>query len=457
MSQLRKDQVTARSTTGAIIWTAVACLFILAMAFLLLRLYMLISLDTDEGDVEAAAVLERADDAVNSVQLILSFLEGASVLVAVAIGGAAIYGFRQTQELRKEFDDNWALLEARREEMNTSLAEMKSYKPQLDDLSHLIDTLDTTRQKLEQTINDVAFLLQADQEFRLRNYPEAYEFSKQALEHDRDNLLALYITGWMETHHIPGKQDDGIKKLEQAVSRATHLGLKWPSARAAYGVGLRRKGMSMRKHDAKLAHQLLLQAEGELKGALGVSPELVDFNRESYWGTVGGILRDLEQYPSAIRAYENALTVTSGSSYPQGNLAALLLNAAYHEQDATKRKQAEQAALDAFKLTDEFARAELAQAPNDFFLLMDIAMANSVLIRNDAKYKKLAKDFFDRAVQKRVSEELLGVSLRGWQFLINSCPEGNQWDEVRQELEARLKDIQAHLSTRQVADNAIHS
>jgi len=152
-------------------------------------------------------------------------------------------------------------------------------------------------------------------------------------------------------------------------------------------------------------------------------------------------MRDLGRMEDAIKAYEEALRVTAGSSYPQGNLAALLLHRASHLENPEFREEIEEDALDAFQLTEQFAYAELAQRPSDFFLLMDIAMAATILSCRDAKYKFTARQFFERAMNKRASEELLNVNMRGWQFLLANCPKGSRWGEVRGELQASINDL----------------
>ncbi|PJF38171.1 MAG: hypothetical protein CUN55_18365, partial [Phototrophicales bacterium] len=63
-------------------------------------------------DERADVILERANDAVNSAELILSFLEGASVVITVAIAAATIFGLSNINELRNEFNETKKRLEA---------------------------------------------------------------------------------------------------------------------------------------------------------------------------------------------------------------------------------------------------------------------------------------------------------------------------------------------------------
>ncbi|NDJ85580.1 MAG: hypothetical protein GYB66_06820, partial [Chloroflexi bacterium] len=379
-------------------------------------------------------VLNRAEDSVTSSELILSFLEGASVLIAVALGSAAIYGFRQTREVRRELDEQ--LKELRDE-----------YRSQLDQVSGMLGNVELTRQNLLQAIHDVSILLLTDQEFRLNNYQEAYNFAEGVLEHDPSNLSALYIAGWMEANYLRGDEmlKKGIRHLEHAMQRATALGLDWPNVQAAYGVALRHLGMSLKERDDDGYKQLLFRAEGELRAALGKNPVLLGLNRESYWGALGGILRDTGRLDEAIQTYRDALKMTPGSSYPQGNLANLMLRK-LSQVPAEERAALEAETLDAFRLTVQFAESELAEGPGNFYLLMDIAMAKTILLHTDSSQACIddARMYFERGLALASSFQL-EVSARGWQFLFDSCPQ--DWEVVQRELRDRLQAMENYLES----------
>lgn len=406
---------------------------------------------TDEV-VDAAAILERAEDSVNSVDLLLSFLEGASVLIAVALGAAAFYGIRQSNQLRTELIDEYNLLrdqirreqlaerkkvEERLEELQHQREEMErfrdlviNYEPQfrtLDSMIELRTELHNKSNDLRQTIDNVSKLLQADQEFRVRNHREAHRFITDVLQHDPDNPLALYMAGWVETHYIGGEEDRGLVRLQQLLELDPH----WPSANAAYGVALRRKAMRATPID----RDMLEEAQGYIRIALGRNRRLVDYNQESFWGPLGGLLRDMGDIDGAIEAYRSALRVTPGSSYPQGNLATLLL------QKAQQDNNREQEALEAFRHTIELANGELASRPNDYFLLMDLAQAYSVLGRVNRVNFGYAEENLQRALNLVDSVDLLTVSKRGWYNLEEFAPRRMEWNEFRQAGVAAIEAI----------------
>ncbi len=406
-----------------------------------------------EEVVNAAVILERAQDATDSVNLLLSFLEGASVLIAVGLGAAAFYGIRQSNQLRTELIDEYNIMRDQiaqqqaddRQKLEDKLAELEEqraelekifdlimeYEPKLrmlESLQELRQELNNTSDDLKQTIDNVSMLLQADQEFRLRNHREAYRFIRKVLEHDPDNPLALYMAGWLETHFISGEEEQGIRHLEELLRIAPN----WPSANAVYGVALRRKGM----RSTSIDEDTLRKAEGYLLIALGENPRLVDYNQESYWGPLGGLRRDMGRLDEAIEAYRNALRVTPGSSYPQGNLATLLLQKA--QQDHNREAEA----LEAFQETIKLAQGELGSKPNDYFLLMDLAQSYTILGRVSRKNFEMAESYLTRALDLVDSVDLLNVSLRGWQKLNLFTPRRVEWNETRAAIQDAIQRIQ---------------
>jgi len=407
------------------------------------------------GALDSQAILEQAQDSVNTAQIILSFLETVSVLATLAVGAAAIYGFRSSreaeEELQKKLDkieDSLEKAEKSRERtevirdrMQEQLAVLEGYQADLSNLRGLRDEIEASQRALGATIGDVALLLQADQEFRLKNYITAYGFARRVLEHNPQNPLALYIAGWLEVHHFWDKLDEGIAHLKQIAD----LRYDWPTARAAYAVGIRRKA---KRASGDERNSLFLEALGVLAGVLRENDSLMDFNNESFWAPVGGIWRDLNNVDEAIRAYEHALRVTPGSSYPLGNLAALYLQKARQSGDGSLRERA----LQIFARTDAAARAELANRPNDYFLLMDIAMASLMQGHHDARFFKEAHARLNDALALDNSLTSLETSLRGWEHLYANCPD--EWPEVKAELERTLDSLRSAMQQQSAEDGA---
>lgn len=369
----------------------------------------------EQARLDANDALDRANRATDTLDLLLSFLEGAAVLAGLALGATAYFGFRNLDQTNRVLQDK--------------LAELEKHQQTLDRLD---DTLAEQRGMRAELQVITTSLAQAHQELSLSNYAEAYVAAQRVLKHDPDNPQALYVAGWLELQFVPDRLDAGLEHLKAAL----HLQQDWPAALAALGVGLRRKA---KKTSGNARRDLLNQSDGYLKQALGQSHGLLDLNRESFWGPVAGNARDTGRIEDAIAAYREALRVTPGSSYPWGNLAALYLQKG-HADPATWAET-----LRAFRETLRAAQMELAFSPRDYFNMMDIAMAATMIGEGDPAQFDVADRMLDTALKlDDATGEMLCVSLGGWQRLHTYCPDA--WPAVKTHLEAAMKRIEAALS-----------
>lgn len=369
---------------------------------------------------DAQQALHDVDQTSNSLSLLLSFLEGATVLAGLALGATAYFGFRDLSRTKGEVD--------------VKLKDLDQYSDSLADLQKTLDEQEALRRQINRTSIEAADLLFVYQEFNLKNYVQAYTLVMPLLERDdQRNPHTLYIAGWLEIQHITGKLDQGIEHLRQALE----IRPNWPHARAAYGVALRRKARATA--DPAERENIFFQAEGILLNVLGESPNLLELNMESFWATVGGLRRDMGRLDEAIQAYRKAIQVTPYSSYPHGNLAMLLLQKARH--DATLRDEA----LDTFAETARLAGGELALVPFDYFHTMDIAMSRMMLGRRDRRSFAEAHAALDQALAIiTVTPEMLDTSLRGWRYLLEHCPDDDEdWRAVRDQLEVAIGKVSA--------------
>ncbi|MBI5931742.1 MAG: tetratricopeptide repeat protein [Chloroflexi bacterium] len=420
-----------------IIWFAIGAFIALALLVMLRYVFTVYTSSSDES---------------RGADMILGFLQGASVLIGLALGITAIYGFQNVRDFREQLEEREQEIRDELEEIENEIrqelnkvielnAQMTIYRPQLERLSEIQSRLDLTEARVTQDIaaavknasNYSQAMQLADQELRKQNYPEAYVFANEALAAYPDSALALYMAGWLEVQHIPDKLDTGLEKLE----RLSQLNPNWPSAQAAYGVGLRRKASQLKR-----AHQpfdkVLNRARRRFEEALDANFYLTDFNSESYWGPVGGLLRDMGDIDEAIRAYQKALQVTPRSSYPMGNLAALYLQKKDYDN-----------ALDSFEKARNFAQTELSLVPYDYFLMMDIAMSSTISGQRNAIYFETAQEMLQNALNSDVIATLLRVSESGWKFLQSNCPA--EWIEVKQRIDAALIAIRQKIAEKEEA------
>lgn len=473
---------------------------------------------------ETNTLLERENEALNMADTILSFLEGASVLVALALGAAAIFGIQNSRELRsdiekqtdgikndfKEFKQDFA--ETSNKQKDELVEQQELFKGEIklfrDEFSGLRTSLETTSRKIQddfvlergkisedlaknqaeletklaQSIasiqevvkkldnritqldpifnqlpeqidtitnvqSDFLDLLQASQELSLKNHEQAYNYVSRVLTHSPQNVQALYLAGWLETQYIPNMLPKAIEHLNQAIELdPTAMSLK-----AALGVAIRRQALQEDKNVKLLKKSLRI-----LEEALEDNKNLIDPNRESFWGPVGGNYRDLDNIEEAIKAYETARAVTPASSYPVGNLGALYLYKAKFKNEP----QWIDTSLKMFDLTVRLSDREKAFSPNDYFVLMDLAMSYTMLSSNKQEYLEDAQEWFETANSDLINATpgMLKVSLGGWKRLEESCPEN--WHEIQQQLNIRIQQMNEVIGQRETpppSDNEVKS
>ncbi|NLX08309.1 MAG: hypothetical protein GXY36_01490 [Chloroflexi bacterium] len=409
---------------------------------------------SQEARAEALRAAESAQNTSDNLDLILSYLEGAAVLVGLAAGAAALFGMRNWNETRDKLETEIEKLNSQRQDLEGYKADLKNLPDSLrraEALMRQISDADAIMQKLPEDFRRIQgmqqglnHLLFAQDQLRLNNYPEAYAAVLAALAAaDGQNDYALYIAGWLELQYISKPEQDGLERLASVKDRS-------PFLRAAYGVGLRRKAKDV--EDQAEQRRMYNRAEAELIYALSESPQLLDLNFESYWGPVGGIRREKKAIDEAITAYQNALEVTPRSSYPMGNLAALYLMKAKAEPESGQRDDWVDRAAVTFADTLIFATAELAIMPTDYYHVMDIAQSMMMLGQRDATNFQEAHKRLDSAIHmKQATFKTLGVSLRGWRDLYDNCPD--EWPEVRENLAEAIKRVEAAIEERKATES----
>lgn len=389
-------------------------------------------------------VLDRANDAVNSAELLLSVLEGFSVLIALGLGASAIYGVRNSRELRQDMTQQLDEIRNVRDEVAEELESIREIRESarlVERYQEQIANLPTYTQQLKTELNETlaslqentAALFRANQELSLKNYAQAYKSVSRVLEREKDNIQALYIAGWLELQYVPapeGGLDKGLEHLRQA----KELSRDDPSIVAAYGVAWRRKARSLKRGIVE-QERYFTKSLGYLQQALGENPNLIDLNFESLWGPVAGTQRDLGDWEAAIGSYEKALKITPQSSYPAGNLANLYL------KRAKEGKGNAEDALEMFETTVKNAGAELGHIPKDYFPTMDLAMAYTMRGKRDARYFEEGETWLNRALELDYTCGMLRVSCEGWYSLRENCPP--EWTVVREKLDDIIRRIDA--------------
>jgi tetratricopeptide (TPR) repeat protein len=408
---------------------------ILTIATALGRVYLLASASRElNSDDPAALALIRAQDALASAELILSFLEGGSVLLALALGAAALYGYRSTQDLRRDLKEELDRFEALRNEIS-------SYREDLQKLSRLDKMEQEQKQEVRALLKNFNDLLRASEEVNLGNAPLAYKHLEKVFHRDKErgeatpNLQALYLAGALELQFVPSP-DHGEAKLRQALSQDPDSS----SIQGALGVALRRQALKPKANPAE-RNRLFHEALGYLLSALKQNFYLVDLQNESFWGPVAGTYRDMGNIPEAIGAYENARKVTPFSSYPMGNLYPLYLQT--HEVDKAKLMAEE---------TIRLAERELEKEPTAYYPRMDIAMAHTAFLHEGGPAEeKWARQKLQDALDVGPTAANVRVTLGGWQRLLGAYPKA--WTEAIAYTKAVIAELEALLAQKE-ADEA---
>ena len=401
---MSSESAHARSGTWvnrlAPLWPLIAVAFAAGALFLAWkadrRAGLMISDQVPPG--EATALLERANDAVNFADSVLSFLEGASVVLGVMIALGAwmlrnsvqdqIAGIRAENELvQKRLADREAALQA----LETEVAE------RLD--AALADTqreIEEARQRADRSFKLLNSLVLAEQQVRAHNHASALRILMDVLDLEPDNYAINYLLGYL--YSLRKEYDRAIQHLEDSLAREDGFA----PAIAALGLALRRKGDSLSAPaDRELRNEIWAQAEARLLAALRLDPHLTDAEGESYYGSLGGLYRRQGRYGDAIEAYRRAEQVTPSSSYPLINLASL-----YWYQGDTQQ------AREYFQRVHNAARLKLDTNPLDNWARADYAQALVVLGQRDEALRQI--DF----VRENHPEEGLLLTIRsGLEFL----------------------------------------
>lgn len=396
-----------------------------------------LSVDEDNPVDEAQLILSQAEDAVASAELILSFLQGTSVLAGVLLIGLGYYGLDRFNKL----DEEIKVLQ----ELRGQLIPYKSQLERLNETEQKVEAAEANFNKRieQQVLPDFTDLIQAYQEIGVKNYAEAYHYVVRILERasanhlQSDNVQALYLAGWLEVNYVsektlPNALDVGLAHLSKAMQldKDSHM------IRAAFGVGLRRKAQRAKGDERK--RYLYESIHYLYEEALEKNPNLIDLNHESFWAPLAGSYRDLsdidenivhwEMLDKSITGYKRALAITPNSSYPAGNLATLYL------QKSTVESNFLAESLKYFEKALTTAEKELQSNPGDYYAMMDSAMASAMLASKGNSKERLreAQGWLDDALEMHLTEKMLQISLNaGWQRLLKFTPADPAWSEVR--------------------------
>ena len=347
------------------------------------------------ADVLEAArrAAEGADQAMNTVGLILSFFEVAGVIATLLIGIAALAGFRTINEYRAELNKARAELNAMRTELSGMRADLvretesvlqsfekrvteglEGIRQQAEQFSAFEARLDAglreVRERGDLAIRALTVVQLGEQQMELRNWGAALRTFEEAYRLDPQNRAVNYFLGEM---YIMLRD---LKRGEEHLRKAQADGEIYPPAEAALAYALRLQGDHLT--DINERNHVYAQAERRFLNAVMHDPLVRDINGESVYGMLGGLYRRQGRIQDALRCYRQAERITPHNCYPVYNLALV-----YHQQnDAEKARMY-------FERVVDLALQQLKATPSDFWARFNLVTAYAALGQTETAYEHL--------------------------------------------------------------------
>ena len=258
-------------------------------------------------DDQMTITLTRANDAVNSAELILSFLEGASVIITISIAAAAVVGLSSINELRDAVDDTEKELLKRVEKAEARLKEREKELDNIEDLlaaaeARLDRVIDERLERVTKQSMAVRQYSLAEQLLGEKNIDAALQACEEAHELDPDNYANNYLYGILLLDK--GNYEDAIIHLREVMD----IQPDFVPAIAALGLANRRMGDLM--DDRNQRNGLYNNAEARLLDALERDNDLLTQDGESYYGTLGSLYRRQGRIQDALDSYRQAAEIT---------------------------------------------------------------------------------------------------------------------------------------------------
>jgi tetratricopeptide (TPR) repeat protein len=280
--------------------------------------------------VEFAA--ERADNAVDLALGLFGLFEAMTGVVGLVLPilavVAGLLGFRRLESAQRELREARERFER---DMQEREAELDLLRDELK-LSVQRQREDGARASLA-----LALLPLGERQYRAQDYEGALDTYHRALELDPENPIIHYHIGYVHT------QSGHLEKAEEHLSQSLERDPNFPPSLAALGYVFRRLGDKM---EPGMERDIIYnKAEENFLRALHMSPKLMDEDKESWWGSLGGLYRRRGQVEQAIYAYEQCAKVTPHSSYPFSNLALLYMQTDNRQQMLETYERVEKLAL----------------------------------------------------------------------------------------------------------------
>ena len=323
-----------------------------------------------QTDKDAGTALSSANQAMNTVNLLLSFIQIFGLLIAIVTAIAAIFGLTSITQFRQRMQNELTeraqeLAEAQNElrlEKDRTFQAMAEARSRAEaELAVLAGQVSQIREASSRATRALALMQLGEQQLDLNNRKGARQLYENAFEVDPDNPAINYFLGELLIH------ERDLDRGMQLLSRAQQLSDKpYAPVEAAIAYGLRLQGE--RATDEADRDLLYARAVKQFQYALTIDRNVLNLLRESFHGSLAGLYKRQKKYDLAIQSYERAHEITPQSSYPVINLANL-----HYWRGNTE------IALTYYQQSERNADVKLARNPLDIWARMNRVVARLVL------------------------------------------------------------------------------
>jgi tetratricopeptide (TPR) repeat protein len=377
----------------------------------------------DEARTHAEDAGRYAGDASN----FLGLFEALGLTVTVggalfaALGVQRLFSAQnELRQTRKQFEDALQKKEAELELLKNELSQQAEKRLQAVETATANATL------------ALALLPLGERQYRAQDYDGAIQTYQRALALDALNPITHLRIGYVYT------QSGKLPEARIHLIRALEIEPDFPPALAALGYVYRRIGEKM--SEGLERQEMLNQAEAMLIKALRLSPNLIDDDGESWWGSLGGLYRRRGQTAQAMAAYEEARKVTPYSSYPVSNLALLHMET----QNLTQM-------MESYRRVERLARDETQAEVGNHWGYADLLTAQLVLDNMDEARQSLEAVIDLSPVD---SPYVLNILVDTLQRLIKALNNPDATARIEPVI-ARLREVNAERIARQAAPRQV--
>jgi tetratricopeptide (TPR) repeat protein len=341
---------------------------------------------------------------MNTVGVMLNFLEVVGVVAGLLIGVAAIAGLRTINEYRSELSKARAELDGMRADLRgdlehargdlsglreeltretetmlhnfdkrigDGLGEVSKQAEALGGLeTRLEDEMKALHERADRAIRSLTIVQLGEQQMEMRNWRAALRTFEEAYKLDPDNRAVNYFLGELYV------MQRNLRKGEEHLRRAQNDGETYPPAEAALAYALRLQGDAL--GDVEERNFYYAQSERRYLNAVRSDALVRDINGESVYGMLGNLYRREGRIEDAERCFEQAERITPHNCYPAHNLGMLYLS-----QNQPDR------ARPYFERVIQLANNRLEGTPSDFWARFNLITAFAALGRSEEAMKEL--------------------------------------------------------------------